>query len=156
MLRTDTGPGDNNISSTWGGGSLIDLVLGKETIKIIKKDNLLDNVTKMGLHLRRRLTDINERNNDLFDVRGYGLLTAFSLKTNEIRDNFLIEAMKKGLVLLGCGVNGVRMIPPYIVSGEEIDEACDIVESSLITVSKKGFRHEGQICDFVGCGTLST
>ena len=151
-LRPDPGA----ISSTWGGGSIIDLALGKETINIIKKDNLLDNVTRMGLHLRRRLNDINERNGDLSDVRGFGLLTAFSLKSKEVRDNFLIETMKNGLVLLGCGVDGVRMIPPYIVNGEEIDQACDIVERSLSTVSKKSFRHEGSICDFIGCGTLST
>jgi len=31
---------------------------------------------------------------------------------------------------LGCGERGIRVIPPYLVSKKEIDEAIEIIEKS--------------------------
>ena len=49
------------ISSTWGGGHLIDLAVGCQTIKTIKRKRLLSNVKRQGLYLRKRLSEIAQK-----------------------------------------------------------------------------------------------
>jgi 4-aminobutyrate aminotransferase len=149
MLQPEPG----SISSTWGGGSIIDLAMGIKIIQTIKKENLLENVTRMGEYMKTRLGEVHESHHEVSNIRGYGLMRAFDLPTPEFRDNLILEALKNGLVLLGCGVKGIRLIPPYIVSNEQIDLACEIIEKALETNHKQGFKHKGHICNYLGCGT---
>lgn len=135
------------ISSTWGGGSLIDLTTGLQIINSIKKNNLLSHVSKMGIYLRRMLNDLPQVSN----VRGLGLMTAFDVDSNEHRNNLITECVKQGLVVLGCGTKGVRLIPPFIVTSKEIDEAIDVLERSIKKCYSSGFKHSGKICDYLSC-----
>ncbi|MBI2663346.1 aminotransferase class III-fold pyridoxal phosphate-dependent enzyme [Candidatus Woesearchaeota archaeon] len=137
------------ISSTWGGGHILDLALGLETIKIIKRKKLLINIKNTGIYLRKRLNELDVKNQ-----RGIGLMQAFDLENKEIRDNLIIECLKNGLVVLGCGHNGVRLIPPYIISKTEIDQAIDILDSSIKRCSNKLFKHQGMICNYMNCGEI--
>ena len=143
-------PESGAISSTWGGGHLIDLAIGKRIIEIIKKEKLLDNINKQGKYLRKRLNEICLEN-----VRGLGLMNAFDLKNKEERNNLVIECLKNGLVLLGCGEKSIRIIPPYIISEKEIDEGINIIERSYNKINENGFRHKGSICNYMNCGEHS-
>ena len=71
-----------------------------------------------------------------------------------MRNNFIIECLKYGLVLLGCGQNGVRLIPPYIVSKKEIDEAVKIIDNAIVKVKEKTFKHTGKVCNYLTCGEM--
>jgi len=144
-------PESGAISSTWGGGALIDLALGKKIIQIIKKEKLLNNINKQGTYLRKRLNEIS-----LHNVRGLGLMNAFDLNNKEERNNLIIECLKNGLVLLGCGKKSIRVIPPYIIKKEEIDEGVSIIEKAYKKISKKGFKHTGLICKYMSCGEHPT
>lgn len=141
-------PEPGAISSTWGGGHKLDLALGAKTIQIIKKNKLLNNVNKQGKYLRKRLNELNKFSN----VRGLGLLNAFTLPNEKLRNDLVIECLKNGLVLLGCGHESIRLIPPYIIKEKEIDEAINIIEKSYNNVNRKGFKHEGKICGYMNCG----
>jgi 4-aminobutyrate aminotransferase len=135
------------ISSTWGGGPVIDMALGIKTIEIIKKKKLLNNVNNIGKYLLRQLKDFDRIKN----VRGRGLMIAFDLSSNEMRDNLVVECVKQGLLVLGAGEKTVRIIPPYIIGREEADEGLRVIEESVRTVGGKGFKHKGKICDYLGC-----
>jgi len=147
--RFPTKPG--SISSTWGGGHTIDLVVGIETIKIIKKQKLLQRNKIQGDYINKRLREIKQGNSYVLNPRGLGLMQAFDLPTQKMRDNVIIECLKKGLILLGCGKTGIRLIPPYIIEKQQIDEGLTIIEKAINTCSKKGFKHKGHICAFVSC-----
>lgn len=144
-------PESGTISSTWGGGHLIDLALGKKIIQIIKRERLLNNINKQGKYLRKRLNEIS-----LDNVRGLGLMNAFDLNNKDDKNNFIIECLKNGLVLLGCGNKSVRVIPPYNVKEEEIDEAVNIIEKSYNKIMKSGFKHSGKLCEYMNCGEHPT
>ncbi|NHI03899.1 Acetylornithine aminotransferase [Candidatus Nitrosotalea sp. TS] len=63
-------PADRSaLSSTWGGGSRIDMAVGARTIKVIKRDKLLENATKMGNLLRKGLQELVGKKG-VTDVRG--------------------------------------------------------------------------------------
>ncbi len=128
----------------------MDLALGLETIKVIKKRKLLDNATKMGNYLRKNLAELN----GLQNVRGKGLMIAFDLPSKKVRNNVIVQCLKNGLVLLGCGISGIRVIPPYIISKEEIDIAVPIMEKAIKLASKSTFRHTGKICNYLSCGEI--
>lgn len=124
-------PEEGAISSTWGGGHILDLAVGLETIRIIKRKKLLGYIQKMGLYLVKRLIELQEKNPKIKNARGKGLMVAFDMPSKQEKDSFIKECLKKGLVMLGCGKSTVRLIPPYIVSEEEIDKAISIINSVL-------------------------
>lgn len=116
-----------SISSTWGGGHLIDLAVGRQTIKIIKKKKLLNNAKKMGKYLHKRVQELPRIKNP----RGIGLMRAFDLSTVKERNNIIKRALQQGLVLLGCGEKGIRLAPPLIINKNHINEAIKIIENSI-------------------------
>ena len=135
------------LSSTWGGGHVIDLALGLKTIQIIRKRRLLESNIRLGKYCLKRLGEL-----PVSGVRGLGLMAAFDLPTNKVRDDVVIECAKNGLLVLGCGTRGIRIIPSYTVQKEDLDAGFRIIGKAVRTCLKKGFRHRGQICQFMHCG----
>ncbi|MFH2106607.1 MAG: aspartate aminotransferase family protein [Candidatus Micrarchaeota archaeon] len=114
------------ISSTWGGGQIVDLITGRAILQTIKKDHLLANITKQGEYLRQRLSELGLEN-----VRGFGLMNGFDLPSGKVRGEVLKNLMKRGVILLPAGSKSVRVIPPYIVSEKETDEAMEKLKICL-------------------------
>jgi len=135
------------ISSTWGGGHVLDLALGIKTIEIIKKEKLLEKNEKSGRYLKGIMDDLAHISNP----RGLGLMLAFDLPSAEIRDDVVAECAKNGLLILGCGRSGIRIIPPYVVEKEDIDRGMEILGAALKKCRKAGFRHKDAICEFIHC-----
>ena len=92
---------------------------------------------------------------DLEEVRGGGLMIAFDLPNKKARDNVIVECVREGLLVLGTGEKSIRVIPPYIIREEEADEGLAVIEKAVKVVSKKGFKHRGKICDYMGCAENS-
>ncbi len=142
-------PGEGSISSTWGGGHILDMAIGTKIISIIKRRNLLVNIKKQGEYMLKRLKELKQITN----IRGLGLITAFDLPNKKMRNDLIIECARNGLVILGCGEKSIRIIPPYIVSKEEIDQGIEIIEKSIKMCKTRGFKHTGSICNFLNCET---
>jgi 4-aminobutyrate aminotransferase len=127
--RADYDPSRQGVlSSTWGGGSRIDLAVGATVIQIIKRDNLLSNALAMGERLKKGLTELaGKRKNGISDVRGLGLMIGIDFDSKERRDSALQQAFRHGLLLLPAGHKTVRVIPPLIITEEEVDEGIEII-----------------------------
>jgi 4-aminobutyrate aminotransferase len=136
------------ISSTWGGGHIIDLAMGMKTIEVIRRDKLLESNARLGKSMLRRLVEIPGTRNP----RGLGLMLACDLPNPDFRDDVVAECATRGLLVLGCGRMGIRVIPPYVTKEEEAMEGLEIIEDSIKECGRKGFAHKGAICDFVHCG----
>jgi 4-aminobutyrate aminotransferase len=53
------------------------------------------------------------------------------------RDRIVELAFERGLLLLGCGPNTIRICPPLIVTKEQADIAMDVLEECInITAGK--------------------
>ncbi|MCH7974473.1 MAG: aminotransferase class III-fold pyridoxal phosphate-dependent enzyme, partial [Bacteroidetes bacterium] len=115
------------ISTTWGGGHILDLSLGVKIIDIIKKEKLLVRNRKIGAYVLRGLEGIDSITNQ----RGLGLMLAFDLQNAKVRDNVVIESIRRGLIVLGAGDKSIRIIPPYIIHKEEIEEGAKNLYSTL-------------------------
>src|SRR3989338_5386653 len=110
-----------SISSTWGGGHALDLASGIATIRTIKKEKLLEKNEKHGKYFRAALNEIAEQNDSVQHIRGLGLMNAFDLPSKKMRDDLVLQLLKQGVIVLGCGKQGIRLLPPYIVRSEYID-----------------------------------
>jgi len=93
---------------------------------------------------------------NISSARGLGLMLAFDLPSKQIRNNVIIECLKNGLVLLGCGERSIRIIPPYIISKDEIDEAVPVIANAVTKFKSEKIKHTGQICNYLDCGNHQT
>jgi len=125
-------PGQRSVlSSTWGGGNRIDMAVGARVIEVIKRDKLLDNATKMGSILKKGLTEIVGKKG-IVDVRGLGLMVGVEFDTTLRRDKKLTELFKHGLLTLGAGQKSMRIIPPLIITKDQIHEGLEIMHKVLM------------------------
>ena len=119
------------LNSTWGG-NLTDMVRCQKYLEIIDEENLIDNARIQGKRLLEGIEHLGEKySNIISNARGRGLMCAFDLKTSELRDELRNKIYSNDLVVLGCGEKTIRFRPPLIISEEEIDEALEILDSTL-------------------------
>ena len=129
---TKLDPGEQGaLSSTWGGGSRIDMAVGAKIIEVIKKERLLHNASVMGEKLRKGLDELRQKNGSLVGVRGLGLMIGIEFDTKQTRDAKLMQAFKKGLLLLPAGQKAMRVIPPLVISEEEVHEGLELMSKVL-------------------------
>ncbi|MET1101871.1 MAG: acetyl ornithine aminotransferase family protein [Pyrodictiaceae archaeon] len=123
-------------SNTFGGNALASIAALK-TIEIIEK--ILPRIKSLEKIFRERLEEIKERYQPIGDVRGLGLAWALEFvkdrRTKEhdakTRNKVIYEALKRGLVLLGCGKSTIRIIPPLIITEEQAKMGLDILEDAI-------------------------
>lgn len=130
--RQDYDPGQQGVlSSTWGGGSRIDLAMGAMIIQVIKRDNLLSNASKIGGLLKKGLSELLGGKGGVIDVRGIGLMIGLEFDTKANRDLALQQLFKKGLLLLPAGQKSMRVIPPLVIGEEEAREGLEMMSALL-------------------------
>jgi len=118
------------LSSTWGGGSRIDMTVGTRTIQVIKRDKLLENATKMGNMLKKGLQELVGRKG-VIDVRGLGLMIGLEFDTKVRREKKIVKLFKSGLLTLGAGQKSLRIIPPLVITKEQIEQGLSIMNQVL-------------------------
>ena len=119
-----------NHASTFGGNPFA-CAAALSVLQTIEKDQILDNVIARGEQLRTRLNAIASSYPQMFkEVRGWGLINGIELQADiELTSIDLVKsAMNEGLLLAPAGAKVLRFVPPLIVSAEEIDRGCDILE----------------------------
>ena len=124
-------------ASTFGGNP-ISCQAALTTIKLLE-EMLIENAAHLGDYILGQLKDFWKRFQLIGDIRGKGLMIGVELvKDRETKEkaiderNQIIQAcFEKGLLLLGCGENVIRLIPPLIITQEEADTALTIFEEVL-------------------------
>ncbi|WP_349269611.1 L-lysine 6-transaminase [Mycolicibacterium parafortuitum] len=125
----------SRINSTWGG-NLTDMVRARRILEVIEADGLLDNAAARGRHLLDGLDALAAEFPALVrDVRGRGLMCAFSMPTAGQRDELLARLWDRGVIMLGCGTDSVRFRPALTVSDDEIDRALAAVRAVLTSTA---------------------
>ncbi|MEW6666514.1 MAG: aspartate aminotransferase family protein [Thermodesulfobacteriota bacterium] len=120
------------------GGNPVSCAAALATIAAIEEEGMLENAAATGAYAMQRLHDLQRRHSRIGDVRGLGLMIGIEFVKDGMPDpeglqEILRRCLQKGLVLLECGVdkNIIRLAPPLITTREEMEEALQILESSL-------------------------
>jgi L-lysine 6-transaminase len=124
----------SRINSTWGG-NLTDMVRARRILEIIEDDALIDRAGFLGAHLKHELDSLAGKHSVMSNVRGRGLMCAFTLPSAELRDEVITRLRTDERVLvLGCGTSSLRVRPALTVTIGEVDAglaALDRVLSAL-------------------------
>jgi len=130
-------------ASTFGGNP-ISCAAALETIRMLE-ERLLQNAAEVGRFLMECLAELMHRCPIIGDVRGRGLMIGIELVRNrqtkepagDLRDLAVQRCFEKGLLILGCGENTLRLMPPLIVSQEQSVAALEILEEVLAEISNQ-------------------
>ncbi|MFG3496185.1 aspartate aminotransferase family protein [Streptomyces sp. NPDC047928] len=136
--RLDTwAPGAH--SGTFRGNQMA-FATGAEAIRVIRRDNILDNVRARGEQLTNRLNALAERCAWISDVRGRGLMLGIELadphtgeRASDLARSVQSEALREGLILELGGRDDcvVRLLPPLVITEAEADFAADVLDRVL-------------------------
>ena len=111
----------SRINSTWGG-SLVDMVRARRVLEVMEADDLVARAGVAGRHLMALLSSLAGRHEVVSDVRGRGLMCAFSLPDKGNRDTVLARLRdEERVLLLGCGTRSIRFRPALTVSEAELE-----------------------------------
>ncbi len=122
---------NSRLNSTWGG-NLVDMVRARRVLEIIEADALIPRAADTGRYLLNRLDDLAaEFPGMVLDVRGRGLMCAFSLPSAAQRDALIRGLWERRVIVLPTGADGVRFRPARTVTHDEIDAAIAAVRDAL-------------------------
>jgi acetylornithine/N-succinyldiaminopimelate aminotransferase len=119
--------------STFGGNPLA-TAAGLATITYILDNQLLDHVNEMTLYLDLQLQSLKEKYSFIKEIRGKGLLKGILVETNGL--DIVQKAIENQLLILTAGPNVIRILPPLIVTKEEINEFTKALEKTFQNIEK--------------------
>jgi 4-aminobutyrate aminotransferase len=130
-------------ASTFGGNP-VSCAAAWETIQMLE-EGLIQNAAEIGQFLLERLREMAQRHAIIGDVRGLGLMIGVELvKDRSTKEKAIAErgltvqkCFKRGLLILGCGENTLRLMPPLIVNRAQAEVALEILEEVLTEVEQR-------------------
>ena len=121
-------------SSTFGGNP-ISCAAGIAALKALTEDGLIENSEKMGKIFREGLEKLKEKHTMIREIRGKGLMIGIEMKF-EIKD-ILMELIKEGILMLYSGRNILRILPPLVISEDDITKVLHVLDSILTEEEQK-------------------
>ena len=120
------------------GGNPVTCAAAIATLDLVQRE-YMGNAARVGRHFMARLGEMARDYPCIGEVRGKGLMIGMELIENDAErtparslcDRLVTRAYHNGLMLLSCGVSTVRFMPPLSVTEAEIDEAVQLLRTSL-------------------------
>lgn len=121
----------SRINSTWGG-NLTDMVRARRILEVVESEGLVEQAGRLGTHLVNKLHDMASRHDIVTEVRGRGLMCAFTLPDAATRD-LLVDDLRdtEHVLALGCGPSSIRFRPALTISESDLDRGVDAIERCL-------------------------
>jgi acetylornithine/N-succinyldiaminopimelate aminotransferase len=123
--------GDHNATF---GGNPVTSAAAYATLKYVLDNDIVGNASKVGQYLMAGLTALQRKYPFITDVRGRGLLLAVEFDA-DIAQDVLMSCLDNGLLINRLKPNAIRLIPPLIISNQEVDEAMGILDNALSGVA---------------------
>ena len=116
----------SRLNSTWGG-NFTDMVRSTHYLRIIEKENLVENAGRVGAYFLEQLLDWQRECEMVSAVRGRGLFIAFDLPDAKTRDDVWRKLFDSGLLVLKSGERSIRFRPALDITKKVVDEAMDLL-----------------------------
>ncbi len=102
------------------GGNILASTAGLTTLDIVETENLCQNATDMGEHIRASLTRALAETPGVKEIRGQGLLIGIEL--DRPCGDLVKIGLDAGLLINVTADNVLRLVPPLIISRAEADQ----------------------------------
>lgn len=113
-------------TSTFGGNPLA-CAAALASLEVIEREGLVERARTLGEYFLRELRAIQSEK--IREARGLGLMLGVELK--EKAGPYLQGLMEKGIIALLAGATVIRLLPPLVISREEIDQVLAALKEVL-------------------------
>lgn len=122
------------VHGTTYGGNPLAMAVGNAVLDVMLEDGFLEAVEQKALRLKQGLVSLVDRFPDIFgEVRGKGLMTGLKCV---VPNTDVVRALFDGhMLVVPAGDNVIRILPPLIVSDEEISEGLARLEAAARALS---------------------
>ena len=120
-------PGDHG--TTYGGNPFVCAAVSK-VFDIFEKDSILDNVQKLTPYLEEKLDALVDKYPIVTARRGKGFMQGLVIREVTV-GSIVTKALQNGLLVISAGSDVLRLVPPLVITKENIDEMIEKLEKSL-------------------------
>ncbi|MBK5489387.1 acetylornithine transaminase [Bacillus sp. TH17] len=113
------------------GGNYIAMTAAKEVLQFIKEQSFFKEVQEKGEYVLKKLQEELRHVECVQNIRGKGLMIGIECK-HEVA-NVIEQLEKAGLLVLQAGPNVIRLLPPLIVTNEELEQAICMIKRVVCT-----------------------
>jgi len=96
-------------------------------MEVIEKEGLVERSRTLGEYFLQALHQIKSRK--IREIRGLGLMLGIELK--EKAGPYVQQLMEKGIIVLLAGATVIRLLPPLVITREEIDAVVAALNDTL-------------------------
>ena len=116
------GPGTHG--STFGGNP-VSTASANVVLDTVLKPEFLKEVEEKGAYIKEKVLGFNST--AVKNVRGMGLMLGIIVDP-EKRAGYVAKLMEKGVLVLTAGTDAIRLLPPLVITYEEIDKALEAMK----------------------------
>ncbi|MCD1147773.1 acetylornithine/succinylornithine family transaminase [Peptoniphilus sp. KCTC 25270] len=110
--------GQKDHSTTYGGNPIAATAVSV-ALEEINKEETLEMVQEKGEYFREKLEELKEEFSEIEEIRGLGLIVGIAFK--EPCTDIPEKLLEKGFIAGCTRENVLRMLPPFVITKEEID-----------------------------------
>lgn len=120
------------------GGNALGCATAIATLNYLKVNNLIESANYLGRILKEKLQQLCEKYPGIVaNVRGFGLMQAvdfvdkFGLPNKALCGKVIEQGYLYGLILLGTGESAVRVMPPLVISEQELLDGLERLDCAI-------------------------
>ncbi len=114
--------------TTYGGNPLVCAAVNK-VLDLFETNHIIENVREVAPYLEKRLDELKEKYDFIVDRRGAGLMQG--LEFDRPVAPYINSALEKGLMLINAGQSIIRLVPPLIITKQNVDDMIAVLDTCL-------------------------
>ena len=91
-------------------------------MQAVESEGLVEHAAEVGDYLAESVSALADRGAPIAGVRGRGLMLGIGLSRDVARD-VAAAALDEGLIVNAIGERTLRLVPPLVITRDEVDEA---------------------------------
>ena len=137
-------PGPGGLGGTFAGNPVA-CAAANAVLDVLERGDLLERSEAIGNRFAKRAKEWQDRFDVIGDVRGLGAMRAIEIVKSRKSQEPAAEETRRitqycyehGLITITAGTYGnvVRVLVPFVITDKEMDEALDVLEGAIASVS---------------------
>ncbi|MGI6011158.1 MAG: aspartate aminotransferase family protein [Ruminococcus sp.] len=120
-------PGDHG--TTYGGNPFVCAAVSK-VFDLYEQYDLIGHVKELTPYLEQKLDELVSKFDCAVSRRGKGFMQGIVIAGRPVGE-VVVKAMEQGLLVISAGADVLRLVPPLIITREQIDEMAEKLEKAL-------------------------
>ena len=120
-------PGDHG--TTYGGNPLACAAVSK-VFDLFESEKIVEHVNKVAPYLEEKLDELVAKHECAEVRRGKGFMQGIVIKGRPVGD-VVKKALAKGLLVISAGSDVLRLVPPLVITKEDIDKMAEILDECM-------------------------